>query len=113
MQTFTDPTRHCSTVMGRSLLEWYYSMEAHCCFSAGSKPLLPVAWRDTSVRIRQALAHEEYPLLSSEERTSRLLGDLWAQLKALNPKHHDIQEAILLLKTLEGQARLSLATRLE
>ena len=113
MQAFSNPIHHCSTVVGRSFLEWYGSIQDYCCFSAAYIPPLPRTWRDESIRIRQALAHDEYPRLSPKERLPRLLDDLWAQLRALLPQVSDVQAAIVRLRSLEGQERIDLASRLE
>jgi hypothetical protein len=113
MQAFSNPIQHCSTAVGRSFLEWYGSIQDYCCFGAAYSPPLPRIWLDETIRIRQALAHDEYPRLSPKERLPRLLDDLWAQLRALLPQTSDVQLAVLQLRTLEGQERVSRAFRLE
>ena len=113
MQTFSYPEQHCGTAIGRSLLGWYCSIEDFCCFTAAYKAPLPIAWRRANVRIRQELANQEYPCLSSAERMPRLLDDLWPQLWALDPILGDIQAGMLLLRTSTGQSRLDVASRLE
>ena len=74
---------------------------------------LPRPWRNTNVQIRQELAHRDYPGLTSTDHQSRLLDDLWPQLRAINPKLNDIQEMVSVMQTLEGRPRFEIATRLE
>ena len=112
MQKFSDPVQRCSTVVGRVLLEWYCGVEDYCCFLGAYKTLLPAEWRRENVRIRQILAHEEYPRIPPEERKARLLDDLWPQLWALVPTLGDVLATIPLLKTLEGRERFELAAHL-
>jgi hypothetical protein len=80
-----DPVRLCSTPIGRSLLEWYCGVEDYCCSLAAYSPLIGPEWRMENKRIRQQLAHEEYPHLAPIDRKPRLLDDLWPQLLALTP----------------------------
>lgn len=112
MQKFSDPVQHCSTTVGRVLFELFCTMEDYCCVLAAYKALLPAEWRRENVRIRQLLAHEEYPRVTPEERKPRLLDDLWAQLWALCPALTDIVSTVPLLKTLEGQERIDVAAHL-
>ena len=113
MQTFSDPIQHCSSVIGRSLLEWYCTYEDYCCLSAAYKLPLPRIWRNTNVQIRQELARTDYRDLTSTDHQSRLLDDLWPQFWAITPKLDDIQETIILLKTMQGAPRFDIATRVE
>jgi hypothetical protein len=112
MQKFSDPIQHCSTTVGRSLLEWYCGIEDYCCFLGAYRALLPAEWRRENVRIRQLLAHEEYPRITPEERKPRLLDDLWPQLYALVPVLGDVLATVPLLKTLEGSERFKVAAHL-
>ena len=65
------------------------------------------------LQIRQELARADYHDLTSTDHQSRLLDDLWPQFWAINPKLDDVQETIILLKTLEGEPRFHVATRVE
>jgi hypothetical protein len=112
MQRFSNPVQHCSTPIGRSLLEWYCSVEDYCCFLAAYKALLPAEWRRENVRIRQVLAHEEYPRLPPDEHRPRLLDDLWAQFWALLPALGSVLATIPLLKNLEERERIEVAVLL-
>jgi hypothetical protein len=113
MQTFSDPIKHCSSVIGRSLFEWYCSYEDYCCINGIYKMPLPKQWRNANVQIRQELANREYPGLTATDRQSRLLDDLWPQLRAMSPKFNDILMSISVMQKLEGRLRFEAATRLE
>src|SRR5437762_12656048 len=113
MQTFSDPIQHCSSVVGRSLFEWYCTFEDYCCISAAYKLPLPRIWRNTDVQIRHDLANKEYPGLISTDRQSRLLDDLWPQLRVMNPKLNDIQQSTILMQKLEGRSGFEVAIRLD
>ena len=112
MQRFSTPVQHCSSAIGRALLEWYCGVEDYCCFLAAYRSLLPVEWRRANVRIRQLLAHEEYPHLPPDEHRPRLLDDLWPQLWALLPALGSVLATIPFLKTLEEQERTDVAVHL-
>ena len=113
MQKCSDPVQHCSHPVGRSLLEWYCGVEDYCCYIAAYRALLPAEWRHANRRIRQQLAHEEYPHLAPSERKARLLDDLWPQLWALAPPLGEIIASVPVLKSLGGPERLELASHLE
>ena len=113
MQTFSDPIKHCSSAIGRSLLEWYLAYEDYCCINAVYKIPLPQQWRYVNVQIRQKLAKKEYPGLTGTDRQSRLLDDLWPQLRAMAPRFNDVQESVVVMQKLEGISRFQLATRVE
>lgn len=112
MLSLTDPVQFCSTVIGRSLLGWYMQFEDYCCFLGAFKFLLPDAWREEDVRIRQILAEVEYPRLSPEARIPRLLDDIWAQFLALIPKVSNVLCKIPVLKTMESHERIIKALQL-
>jgi hypothetical protein len=83
MQRCSDPIRQSSTVLGRSLLEWYCNFEDYCCFVGGLDPLLPRVWRDENVRSRQPFENFKYSQTLS--RKNRILDDLWPQLWTILP----------------------------
>ena len=113
MLKFSDPPRHCSSAIGRFLLEWYCSCEGYCCFVATCRKVLPHEWRQENVRVRQNLAIEEYPFLSQKDRKPRLLDDLWPQLWGLTSLLNDILATIPKLKVMKGRRRTELAANLE
>ena len=73
MLKFSDPVRHCSTVVGRFLLEWYCSCEDYCCMRSAYGMLLSSEWRQENVRIRRKLAIAEYSRLAQKDHKPRLL----------------------------------------
>lgn len=87
--------------------------EDYCCFLAAYKLLLPPAWRDENVRIRQKLAEAEYPLLSASERSPRILDDVWAQFLAMVPKVSDVLCRVPELKKMDDQERFNAARQLD
>ena len=113
LQRFTNPAQLCSTLVGRSIFGWYCSVEDFCCLLSATRPLLPQEWRQENVRIRQKLAHQDYPRLSENERKPRLLDDLWSQLWLLVLPMAHVVAAIPLLNNLEGRKRSKTAGRLE
>ena len=112
MQSVTDPIHFCSTVIGRCLLEWYMQFEDYCCFLGAYKLLLPDAWREENVRIRQIIAEVEYPRLSPEARIPRLLDDIWPQFLALVPKISNVLYKIPEMKNMESHERIIMAHQL-
>jgi hypothetical protein len=113
LQKFSDPVQYSCTPLGRSLLGWYCILEDYCCLLSAYTPLLPDEWREQNVRIRQILAREDYPRLSTNERKPRLLDDLWAQLFSLVSPLIYVVAGIPLLKNLEGEERSKAAVQLE
>jgi len=113
MQAYSDPIKHSSSAIGRSLFEWYCAYEDYCCIIAAYKLRLPKQWRSANVEIRQGLANREYAGLTPTDRQSRLLDDLWPQLRAMGPRFNDIQQSVVLMPKLEGRLRFELATRVE
>ena len=109
----SSPVQFCSTVMGRSLLEWYMQFEDYCCFLGAYKLLLPDEWREENVRVRQTLAEIDYPLLSHRDRIPRLLDDVWAQFLALIPKVSNVLYQIPNMKKMERQERILTALQLD
>lgn len=113
MQKFSNPIHYCSTAIGRFLLEWYCCCEGYCCLLAAYRLILPIEWRQENVRVRQALAREEYPRLAPSYRKSRLLEDIWAQLSGLTPYLMDIFATIPRLKTMKDRQRKEIASHLQ
>lgn len=113
MQKFSDPIAHCSTAVGRHLLEWFCNIEDHCCFLSACKAVLPLEWRLGNAQVRTKLARQEYPRLSPSERNGRLLDDLWAQLNTVIPHLIDVVAGLASLKELKGRERAELAARTE
>ena len=113
MIKFSDPVRHCSTAIGRFLLEWYCSFEGYCCMRAEYGMLLPSQWRQENMRIRQKLAIEEYAFLPTIQRKPRLLEDLWSQLWSLTPHLIDILATISQLKTMKRGRRRDMGVYLQ
>jgi hypothetical protein len=113
MQTFSDPVYHCSSSIGRSLLDWYRVYEDYCCLVAAYNRPLPPTWLNANVQIRQQLAHIEYPRLASIYRQSRLLDDLWPQYWAISNGFTDIQQMIISLETLKGEPRFRVITHIQ
>src|SRR5271154_3633240 len=112
MQKFSDPMQHCSTPVDRSILEWFCNVEDYCCFLGAYKALLPVEYRGENVRIRQLLAHKEYPHLAPSERKPRLLDDLWPQWWAMVSRLSDVLATMPLLKTMNRPERSATASHL-
>jgi hypothetical protein len=112
MKTFSDPVRYSSTTIGRTLLGWYCMVEAYCCFLSAKAFLLPPEWRQQNVLRRQELAHSEYPHLSPEERTPRLLDDLWPQLWTLVPTLNHVVANIPKLNDMKKSRRSTAAMQL-
>src|ERR1700726_2842518 len=113
MKKVSNPVQLCSTTIGRSLLEWFSSVEDYCCFLAAYKTLLPITWREENVRKRTEIAQRDYPLLSREERKPRILDDVWQQYLALVPRLADVLVGVVSLKEMEGEERSMKAARLE
>ena len=113
MLLVTDPVHFCSTVIGRSIFEWYMQFEDYCCFLGAYKLLLPDAWREEDVRIRHILADIEYPNISAEARIPRFLDDTWAQFLALIPKVSNVLYKIPVMKTMESHERIIMALQLD
>ena len=103
MQTFSDPIKHCSSAIGRSLFEWYCAYEDYCCIVGVYKMPLPKQWRNANMQIRQELANREYSGLTVIDRQSRLLDNLWAQLRAMSPRFNDIHVSIGVDADIGGQ----------
>jgi len=113
LQKATNAPQLCSTVIGRSLLEWYMEAEDFYCSLASCKLLLPKTWREENVRIRQKLADQDYPQLSAENRKARILDDIWPQFLANIPALNEISLQIHSLQTLNNDERAQSAARLE
>jgi hypothetical protein len=112
MKTFSNPVLCSSTTVGRTLLGWYCTVEAHCCFLSANEFLLPPEWRQQNVLKRQELAHSEYPHLSPEERKPRLLDDLWPQLWSLVPSLNHVAAKIPKLNAMKESRRATAAMQL-
>jgi len=113
MQKFSNPISYCSTAIGRSLLGWYCTMENYICFLSAYKAVLPAEWRKANIRIRQQLAHEDYPQLAPSDRKPRLLDDLWPQYSAILLELADVVATLPELKKLDGQKRVKTAALVE
>jgi hypothetical protein len=113
LQKATNARQLCSTVIGRSLLEWYMQAENYYCSLASRKLLLPKAWREENVQIRQKLADQEYPRLSAENRKARILDDAWPQFWSIFPAINEVALEMQSLKTLSNDKRAQSAARLE
>jgi hypothetical protein len=109
MQQVTNAAQLCSSVVGRSLLEWYLQFENYCCFIAACELLLPQTWRDENVRIRHKLAIVEYPRLSGNGRKARMLDDVWAEFWMISRRLLDMMSKLPKLKNLAGGARTAFA----
>ena len=113
MKNFTTPIRLCSTPIGRSLLEWYCGVEDYCCSLAAYHAVLDDPhWRMENKKIRQELAHAEYPLLAAGDRKPRLLDDLWPQFRALTPALSSIVYMIPVMQKMDSKERPRVAARL-
>ena len=112
MQETTNPVQFCSSVIGRSLLEWYVHIEDYCCFLAAYKFLLPHTWRDENVRIRRKITQVEYPRLSGPERIPRLIDDVWAEFLAILPRISEVVSEIPELKKMDIRERYHVALQL-
>jgi len=112
MQQCSNPVTQSSTVLGRLLLQWYLAVEDYCSLALTCKAQLPSEWRQANLRIRRKLAEQDYPRLSKEQRSARLLDDLWAELWALGPCLADVFSKIPRLKTLQDLNRRLLLSQL-
>ena len=86
-----------STIIGKSLLNWYCVLEDYYAFSTTNRGPLPRAWRkerhyQTSDRRRSIGGSDENP-------KARVLNDLWQEYRAMVP---DIIDVIAELKTLSS-----------
>src|SRR5271154_4889674 len=113
MQKMSTPVQQSSTILGRSLLEWFCNFEDYCCFLSAGTVLLPEIWRYENVRIRQSHAELDYPGLSLLDRKARLLDDLWPQLWAMIPQLSYLLARIPPLKSLQGLERSYQAEQLQ
>jgi hypothetical protein len=113
LQKATTATQLCSIVIGRSLLKWYMEAEDYYHSLASRKLLLPKAWREENVRIRQKLADQEYPRLLAENRKARILDDGWSQFLSMFPAINEVALQMQLLKTLSNDELAQSAARLE
>jgi hypothetical protein len=105
LQHFSSPFRQCSTIFGRSLLEWYCSLEGHCCLYLGYRTPLPKEWRRENVRVRKELAELEYPNLTSDERKRRVIDDLYQEIWEIVPHLADVLATTPCLKDLTGDTK--------
>jgi hypothetical protein len=112
MQRCSNPATQSSTALGRSLLQWYLHLEDNCTLALTCKPQLSSEWRQADLRVRRKLAAQDYPRLSKEERSARLLDDLWPELWALGPYLAEVFSKIPRLKSLQELERLLLLDQL-
>lgn len=112
MKQCSNPVTQSSTLLGRSLLKWYLHLEDNCTLALTCKPQLSFEWRQADLRIRRKLAEQDYPRLSKEQRSARLLDDLWPEYWALGPCLADVFSKIPQLKTLQDLDRRLLLTQL-
>jgi hypothetical protein len=111
-QQCSNPVTQSSTVLGRSLLQWYLHLEDNCTLALGYRPQLSSEWRQADLRVRRKIAKQDYPRLSKEERSARLLDDLWQELEALNPYLAEVFSKIPRLRSLQELERLLLLDQL-
>jgi len=112
MQQCSNPITQSSTVLGRSLLQWYLHLEDNCTLALACKPQLSSEWRQADLRTRRKLAEQDYPRLSMEQRSARLLDDLWSELWALGPCLAVVFSKLTQLKKLQDLERQLLLDQL-
>jgi hypothetical protein len=101
---FLDPTIYADRT-GQFLLDWYWTLEDHCCLILCRRPPLPISWREKALRIRRKTAVMDCPSLSQEAWRVRRLDDLWQELTAANPLLAEAITIVLSLQTLEPNSR--------
>ena len=112
MKQCSNPVAQSSTPLGRSLLQWYLHLEDNCTLALACKPQLSSEWRKANIQIRRQLAEQDYPRLVKEERSARLLDDLWPEFWALGPYLSETFSKIPRLKSLQGLDRTLLLKEL-
>jgi hypothetical protein len=105
LQLFHKPDIY-NSLLGRCLLEWFWSLETSFTIRLYRPLILPIPWRDEALRIRRESMKTEYPLLGHlplEIRLGRLLDDAWQEFWAILPALMDATITGMTLNQLRGQ----------